>query len=122
MSARRSIGMPAVLVAIGAAVAFGGAGVASAYEADRDCSDFSTQAAAQMFFIEHGGSASNNFDDLDADHDGIACESNPCPCSTAQGTGTETTPCQTACDPRSLRRLANTARPRRHPRRKRRSA
>jgi endonuclease YncB( thermonuclease family) len=52
-------------------------------EADKDCSDFPSQAAAQAFFDEHGGSASNNFDDLDADHDGIACESDPCPCSTA---------------------------------------
>lgn len=62
---------------------------ASAREADKDCSDFSSQAAAQTFFLEHGGSASNNFDDLDADHDGVACESNPCPC------GVLTTPAPT---------------------------
>jgi micrococcal nuclease len=60
-------------------------GRASAREADRDCDEFSDQAAAQTFFVEHGGSASNKFDDLDADHDGIACEDDPCPCSTAAG-------------------------------------
>jgi hypothetical protein len=53
---------------------------------DRDCSDFSTQAAAQRYFIKHGG-PDGDPDNLDADGDGIACESNPCPCSTAQGGG-----------------------------------
>jgi endonuclease YncB( thermonuclease family) len=53
--------------------------------ADKDCSDFSTQAEAQHYFVSHGGSPTNDFDRLDADHDGIACESLPCPCSTEQG-------------------------------------
>jgi hypothetical protein len=53
---------------------------AGAREADRDCNEFPTQAAAQTFFVENGGSASDNFDDLDADHDGMACEDDPCPC------------------------------------------
>ena len=53
--------------------------------ADRDCSDFSTQAEAQRYFVSHGGGPTNDFDRLDADHDGIACESLPCPCSTEQG-------------------------------------
>jgi LPXTG-motif cell wall-anchored protein len=44
---------------------------------DKDCKDFSTQAAAQAFFEAHGGSPSNNVDNLDADHDGKACESLP---------------------------------------------
>lgn len=51
-----------------------------AHAADRDCSSFSTQRAAQEFFL-----ANDPRDDphlLDADGDGIACESNPCPCST----------------------------------------
>lgn len=48
---------------------------------DKDCSDFATQAAAQNFFLDHGGPQSDPHR-LDADGDGIACESNPCPCST----------------------------------------
>jgi len=54
--------------------------------ADRDCGDFGSQAAAQRFFLDHGGPRSDPHR-LDADGDGIACESNPCPCSTAQGGG-----------------------------------
>jgi endonuclease YncB( thermonuclease family) len=57
--------------------------------ADRDCSDFSSQASAQEFFIAEGGPSSDPHR-LDADGDGIACESNPCPCSS--GTGGPTTP------------------------------
>jgi hypothetical protein len=45
--------------------------------ADKDCSDFATQAQAQAWFNSHGGSASNDVDGLDADHDGVACESLP---------------------------------------------
>jgi endonuclease YncB( thermonuclease family) len=52
--------------------------------ADRDCSDFSSQAAAQEFFIAAGGPTSDP-NRLDADGDGIACESNPCPCSSGGG-------------------------------------
>jgi endonuclease YncB( thermonuclease family) len=48
---------------------------------DYDCSDFSTQAAAQELFLSAGGPASDPYR-LDGDGDGIACESNPCPCST----------------------------------------
>jgi endonuclease YncB( thermonuclease family) len=69
-----------LLASLGVALLHGGH--AGAREADRDCGEFPTQAAAQAFFVEHGGSASDNFDDLDADHDGIACEDDPCPCST----------------------------------------
>jgi endonuclease YncB( thermonuclease family) len=47
---------------------------------DMDCSDFATQAAAQTFFLNHD--PAHDPDSLDADGDGIACESNPCPCST----------------------------------------
>jgi endonuclease YncB( thermonuclease family) len=50
-------------------------------EADRDCSDFANQAEAQRFFESHGGSATNDFDNLDGDGDGVACESLPCPCA-----------------------------------------
>ena len=47
--------------------------------ADRDCSDFATQAAAQAFFLANGGPRSDPHR-LDADGDGRACDSNPCPC------------------------------------------
>ena len=46
---------------------------------DRDCGDFATQAAAQAFFLANGGPSSDPHR-LDADGDGRACDSNPCPC------------------------------------------
>jgi hypothetical protein len=45
--------------------------------ADVNCSDFSTHAAAQSWFEQQGGSASNDVAGLDHDHDGLACESPP---------------------------------------------
>ena len=42
---------------------------------DKDCSDFPTQSAAQKWFKHHNPRADPS--GLDADHDGIACESNP---------------------------------------------
>ena len=50
--------------------------------ADKDCSDFGTQSAAQKFFLDQGGPQKDPHR-LDFDGDGIACESNPCPCSTS---------------------------------------
>ncbi len=44
---------------------------------DKDCKDFSSQAEAQAYFNSKGGSASNNVDRLDGDHDGAACEDLP---------------------------------------------
>ena len=44
--------------------------------ADKNCGDFPSQAAAQAYFASIGGSATNNADDLDANHNGIACEDN----------------------------------------------
>lgn len=44
---------------------------------DKDCGDFKTQAEAQAYFKAGGGSPSYNFDRLDNDHDGVACESLP---------------------------------------------
>jgi len=46
---------------------------------DKDCADFRSQRAAQLFFLRHGGPRYDP-DRLDADNDGIACEDNPCPC------------------------------------------
>jgi hypothetical protein len=45
--------------------------------AEVNCSDFSTHAAAQRWFEQHGGSPGNDVAGLDADHDGSACESLP---------------------------------------------
>lgn len=58
----------------------------AAQAVDKDCGDFATQKAAQRFFINHGGPQRDPHR-LDAEGDGVACESNPCPCSTAQGGG-----------------------------------
>lgn len=46
---------------------------------DRDCGDFATQRAAQIFFLKHGGPRRDPHR-LDGDDDGVACEDNPCPC------------------------------------------
>lgn len=54
--------------------------------ADRDCSDFANQAAAQAFFLANGGPGSDPHR-LDAEGDGVACETLPCPCSTSTGGG-----------------------------------
>jgi Excalibur calcium-binding domain len=75
-------------------LAAGGAsagGPPQARAADRDCSDFPNQAAAQSYFISRGGPGSDP-DRLDADHDGVACESLPCPCSNGNGGGGTKTP------------------------------
>lgn len=49
--------------------------------ADMDCGDFATQAAAQSFFLHAGPGDPHR---LDADGDGVVCESNPCPCAGSQ--------------------------------------
>lgn len=55
-----------------------------ARQGDVDCSDFSSQAAAQDAYENSGPGDPNG---LDADSDGVACETNPCPCSTGGGGG-----------------------------------
>ena len=54
----------------GGSAGSGGAGASG----DKDCSDFSSQREAQRFFKAHGGPRSDP-DRLDADHNGVACES-----------------------------------------------
>ncbi|HYZ92867.1 MAG TPA: thermonuclease family protein [Actinomycetota bacterium] len=49
-------------------------GASSGPTVDRDCPDFSSQADAQRFYEEQGGPARDPHR-LDADNDGIACES-----------------------------------------------
>lgn len=69
---------------VGTAIALGVLLIAAlpspASASDKDCSDFATQRAAQIFFLKHGGPRYDP-DRLDADHDGVACEDNRCPCS-----------------------------------------
>ena len=48
---------------------------------DKDCGDFASQKAAQIFFLKNGGPGKDPHA-LDADSDGIACETLPCPCYT----------------------------------------
>jgi len=52
---------------------------APAHAFDKDCADFATQEDAQVYFLDKGGPTYDP-DALDADGDGVACESNPCPC------------------------------------------
>lgn len=59
------------------------AGAPVAQAQDRDCSDFANQAAAQGFYEANGGPSSDPHQ-LDADDDGVACESRPCPCRGAK--------------------------------------
>jgi endonuclease YncB( thermonuclease family) len=54
--------------------------------ADRDCADFPNRAAAQDWLNAYPADP----DGLDGDHDGLACESLPCPC--ASGAPAATTP------------------------------
>jgi hypothetical protein len=42
-----------------------------------NCSDFATHTAAQKWFEQQGGSATNDVAGLDRNHDGIACSSLP---------------------------------------------
>ncbi|MEZ5074167.1 MAG: thermonuclease family protein [Solirubrobacterales bacterium] len=53
--------------------------------ADRDCSDFTSQAQAQRFFASHHPGRDPH--GLDGDGDGRACEELPCPCAGPGGGG-----------------------------------
>lgn len=58
-----------------------GGGSSAARFIDLDCADFATQKQAQEFFEANDPEADPHR--LDGDHDGVACEDNPCPCSAA---------------------------------------
>jgi hypothetical protein len=66
-------------LAVGVVMAAGLGAPSHAAARDYDCSDFATQAEAEEYLLP--GDPYN----LDADNDGIACEDNPCPCSTEAG-------------------------------------
>lgn len=54
-------------------------GAPAAQRRDYDCADFATQAEAEEYLLPGDPYG------LDADDDGIACEDNPCPCSSTPG-------------------------------------
>jgi endonuclease YncB( thermonuclease family) len=56
----------------------------AAHAADKDCGDFANQAQAQDFY-EANGAPQEDPHRLDADNDGKACDSLPCPCSSGSG-------------------------------------
>jgi hypothetical protein len=72
-------GMLLLLLAVGVVPAWTAAPVAAQ---DRDCSDFSSQREARLFFLRNGGPGSDphRLDTAYGQGDGIACESRPCPC------------------------------------------
>ncbi|WP_139978269.1 excalibur calcium-binding domain-containing protein [Nocardioides litoris] len=74
MSRRPVIGLSALVSALLIPLA-SIAGAPAAHAADRDCSDFGSQRDAQIFFLQQGGPSSDPHR-LDADGDGIVCESN----------------------------------------------
>lgn len=82
----RSVATASLLGLALLAIAATGPAPVRAHAADRDCADFANQAKAQKFFLDHGGPGSDPYN-LDADADGIACESLPCPCKVGGGGG-----------------------------------
>lgn len=52
---------------------------ADAGAATRGCDSFSTQAAAQDYFVANGGGPGQRVGQLDGDRDGVACEGKPGP-------------------------------------------
>lgn len=74
---RRLLTALALLLAIMASTLAGSVAPAQAL-VDMDCADFATQAEAQAFFLAAGPGDPHR---LDAEGDGLACESNPCPCT-----------------------------------------
>jgi endonuclease YncB( thermonuclease family) len=94
--ARHRLALPVLglLAALLVALVPASSATASAY--DRDCGDFSTQRAAQLFFLDNSPRLDPHR--LDSDGDLIACETNPCPClyekSGGTSSGTTTGPTQ----------------------------
>lgn len=66
-----------VLVVLAVGIVLAAHSPSRAAAADLDCADFSSQAEAQESLLPGDPYG------LDGDNDGIACEDNPCPCSTS---------------------------------------
>ena len=91
---RRIAAFAAALAAVFVAVVMLSAPASGHHSYDLDCPSFATQAAAQYHLNAHPGDP----DGLDGnDHDGLACESNPCPCY--YGTATAPAPAPPAPSP-----------------------
>lgn len=56
------------------AAAFASTLTSSASAADQDCKDFASQADAQAYFVNGGGSVDYNYNNLDHNRNGVACE------------------------------------------------
>ncbi len=94
MSVRRPALLPVLVAVLAVVAALLTLSAPAQATADRDCADFANQAEAQRFYLAHNPSADPHR--LDADHDGRACDSLPCPCSSATGgSGGGTTPSST---------------------------
>lgn len=79
MSIQRDGLWPFVVIGlIGAMLIAFSTGPEMANAGDKDCGDFKTQKKAQKFFKKHNPRKDSH--GLDADGDGIACETNRCPC------------------------------------------
>lgn len=77
LTRRRNVAVSTIAL-VTAQLVLGSLGAAPAHAADKDCGDFASQKAAQIFFLENGGPTSDPHL-LDAEGDGIACETNPAP-------------------------------------------
>jgi endonuclease YncB( thermonuclease family) len=76
--------MPRIAATLVLVLAITLAAAAPAAAQDRDCSSFDSQAEAQDVFENAGPRDPHR---LDADDDGRACDSNPCPCRGPYGEG-----------------------------------
>lgn len=79
----RRLSITSVLALVAGLIVVLGPAPAQARPADKNCSDFGSQAAAQNWLNSHPGDP----DGLDRDGDGVACDSNPCPCYYGGGGG-----------------------------------
>lgn len=92
MSRVRRVTTPGLAAALTVGVLVGS--TSPAHAADKDCVDFASQKAAQIFFLKNGGPSSDPHR-LDDDGDGVACESNPAPTyygTTLPASGTSSQP------------------------------
>ena len=83
MSVRRPVLLPVLVAVLAVVAALLTLSAPAQATADRDCADFANQAEAQRFYLAH--SPSSDPHRLDGDDDGRACDSLPCPCSSATG-------------------------------------
>ena len=74
----RSVIIRTAVMFAAASVALGVSAVSASAVADRDCGDFASQKAAQVFYLKAGGPRVDPHG-LDSEGDGVACESNPAP-------------------------------------------